>query len=226
MGQDKKVISTNEITRIEDSLLNSIGDSQIIDSIADVAEQVLDNFLKDGFIKDIPILGHILKLWRGGKDISSYLFTKKLLRFLGPMSKIPENERQNFLIELSNDLDHRKEVGEHLLLLLERMDDLQKPEILAQIFSHYIEGKISYIEFKELGYAVDHCTVKDILTLQKNIEFQPNRYDEGVGAHVFNFDSNSSASRLSGTGMIINDGRGFVITDIGLTLASIVKINN
>lgn len=144
--------------------------------------------------KDIPILGHAVKLWRGSIEIYSYLFARKLLRFLAPLNKIPQKDRKNFLSSLDNDPKQRRRVGEHLLLLLERMDDLEKPEILSRAFCAYVTGSMNYDAFRQVGFAIDHCSLSDLFTLRNHVSFEPHRYDEGVGAYVYESDSDAAVS--------------------------------
>jgi len=212
-----------DIETLDKSLIDSLGDSQIIDSAADAAEQALDSLLSDGIIKDIPILGHAAKLWRGGIQLRSYLFARKLLRFLAPLNEIPQETRENFLKDLESDPKQRRRVGEHLLLLLERMDDLEKPEILSKAFCAYVAGSINYDTFRQVGFAIDHSSLSDLLTLRGQIDFHANFYDEGIGAHVYKNRSDACVSRLVAAGVLFYERNGIILTDIGARLKGIIK---
>jgi hypothetical protein len=214
--------SEEEADALESSLVSSLGDSQLIDAAADAAEQTLDNLLSDGVLKDIPVLGHALKLWKGSIQLSTYLFARKLLRFLAPLNSIPQEVRYEFLRELEADPEKRKRVGEHLLLLLDRMDDLNKPEFLSKAFAAYISGRISYHEFRQLGFAIDRCTLDDLLTLCDQVEYRPNFFDEGIGASVYGNRSDACDSRLVAAGVLFTGQNGLLVTEIGGLLRSYV----
>lgn len=46
---------------LHDSLIDSIGSSQVTELAQDFAEVTLDSILDDGLIKDIPIVGTIVR---------------------------------------------------------------------------------------------------------------------------------------------------------------------
>jgi len=47
--------------------------------------------------------------------------------------------RDNFVRKLGSDPKQRKATGEHLLLLLDRLDDISKAELLARAFAAYVD---------------------------------------------------------------------------------------
>jgi hypothetical protein len=211
-----------ETDSLDKSLLDSLGNSQIIDSAVDAAEQALDTLLSDGIIKDIPVLGHAVKLWRGTIEIRSYLFARKLLRFLAPLNKISQEDREKFLTSLDTDPKQRKRVGEHLLLLIERMDDLEKPDILARAFCAYVAGTIDYDTFRQVSFAIDHCSLSDLLALREQVKFDYHHYDESVGAWIYE-GSYASVSRLAAGGILFDDGSGIIVTDVGKLIVQILR---
>jgi hypothetical protein len=148
----------------EDSVVDIVA-SDAIDIAADLGEITLDRFLDDGFLKDIPFVGTAVKLYRAGVGIGAFLFTQKLLRFLGQLAEVPKAEREAFARRLDQDRDQKRKVGEHLLLLLERQDEMRKPALLARAFQAYIRGEIDFAQFQALGAVIDRCFFDDLTQL-------------------------------------------------------------
>ncbi len=151
----------------ESNLLDTLKDADALSLIGDIGEVAIDNFLEDGPLKDIPILGTILKLYQAGIGINGYLFTKKLLSFLSNVKNIPEEERNSFFERINKDPQFKKKIGDHLLLIIERMDDIQKPLLLTRAFYAYIKQDINYETFQRLTTTIDRVFLPDLEKLSK-----------------------------------------------------------
>jgi len=68
---------------------------------------------------------------------------------------------------LSKDADYRQRVGENLLLLLNRVDDIKKPELIAKLFKAFVEGKIDDEKYQKIGIAIDRINIQNIPHLIK-----------------------------------------------------------
>ena len=89
------------------------------------------------------------------------------------------------------------EFGEQLLLLIDRMEDMQKPKILARIMSAAAVGDIPLEKALRLGKQLDRAFSEDLHIL---IDFQPGvQPDQVVAASLF------SAGLLTAAG--IDGGR-------------------
>jgi hypothetical protein len=223
---DEEVKSERDrpIESLDKALIDGLGDSQLIDFAADIADQALDSLLSEGVIKDIPILGHAVKLWRGGVQVQSYLFARKLVLFLSQLDRTPLDTRQEFVQKINTDPKQRRKVGEQLLLLLDRMDDLEKPAILSWAFGAYVAGRISYDTFRKLGHAIDHCALSDLLALKGNVIYNPNFFDEGIGTYVLILVRDTATlSRLVAAGLLFHETNGVTVTDIGAVLDKVLR---
>jgi hypothetical protein len=95
----------------------------------------------------------------------SWIFEKKILRFLIELEKVLLEKRVGFVSKLNADSKHAREVGEKLLILIERIDDLDKPALLARVFAAYLEQEIDYELFIRLASVIDRALVSDIMRL-------------------------------------------------------------
>jgi len=156
-----------EKEEIGSSLLSTIIDNKAMELIADLGEVAIDDLLKDGTLKDIPILGDLLKLYNLGVGVRDYLFLQKLMKFLYHLKEVPDADKEQFINKVKGDKKFKKLTGENLILILERLDDLNKPELVGKAFCAYVEGKITYDEFILLSTAIDRTRISDIKALEK-----------------------------------------------------------
>lgn len=149
------------------ALIQTVAEGQLGDAIFDLAEVALDTNLAEGVLKEIPILGTVVKIVRAGKSLSEELFLRKLGRFLMGLSSVPMEERNTLLKQYPDGSEEQKELGENLLLALERLDDIKKPEILARFFTAYIRLEIDYLTFTRLTRSLEKFNLELLPTLQR-----------------------------------------------------------
>lgn len=142
------------------ALVRTVAGTQLGDAILDLAEVALDQNLADGVLKDVPIVGTLVKLARAGQSVSEELFLRKLARFLADLNAVPVEEREKLLEQYPDTSEEQKVLGENLLLALERLDDVKKPAILARFFAAYIKTKIDYFTFTRLARALEKFNVE------------------------------------------------------------------
>lgn len=137
------------------SLVRTVAGNHLGDAIFDFAEVVLDHNLAEGVLKDVPIIGTLVKLAKAGHSISEEIFIRKLGRFLSDLNAVPVEDRERLLEEYPDGSAAQQVLGENLLLALERLDDIKKPAILARFFSAYMKSMIDYITFTRLARVLE-----------------------------------------------------------------------
>jgi hypothetical protein len=151
----------------------------IINIAKDTTEALLDNLiplLKDyPILKDIPVLNIVHSLAQGYGSIRDHLFYKKVERFLHNLGAITENEKNNFRNEM-NDEKFKSKVGENLLLIIEKLDDMDKPKIISKFFTEYIRLHITYDEFRRLCQVVINCPINTLNKIKDIYSVVERRY--------------------------------------------------
>lgn len=137
------------------SLIRAVIGNQLGNAIFDVAEVMLDQNLADGVLKDLPLVGIPVKLARAQQSISEELFIRKLARFLNDLQDIPAEDRAKLLDDFPDGSEKQRVLGENLLLALERLDDIEKPAVLARFFAARMRSEIDYITFTRLARALE-----------------------------------------------------------------------
>jgi hypothetical protein len=211
---------------IEQNLIQTIASSELQNISEDFLELGLDSVMNEGILKDIPVIGSITKMYSFGLQINGRILEKKILKFFFELNKINEQERRIFVTTICSDTKRAKKLGEHLLILLDRIDDMQKPRILAKIFSAYIEEKIDYEMFLRLSSILDKSFLSDLLKLSDYNKLQVGSFTtialENIG--LVNLEIISGGS-INENGNQIN-GNQYYISKLGKILLSVITETN
>lgn len=126
------------------------------------AEVVADVAMKGHLLEAIPFVGMAFKSLKALDTVRDVLYAEKLRRFLdgvGPGLSAAE------LARLQDDAGEARKAGETLLLILDRLTDLDKPELLGHLVRQFAAGRIEAIELRRLAVAVDVGFADDLREL-------------------------------------------------------------
>lgn len=154
------------------SLLNDgVAGANLTDASLDTAEALLDGLTAAGDILEaFPVFGTAAKLIRAGFSIHDRAFMRKMARFLTELQHVSAEERYAFVREMDRDPAFKKKVGEKLILLLDRFDDLEKANVLGKLFRAYLVGRADYDLFGRLAGVIDRVYLPDLARLHQNEE--------------------------------------------------------
>lgn len=155
---DENDVAASLIDTIQDSDLKSIG--------MDYGEIALDALTDSELLKQIPVLGTLQKAYGIAGNISNHLFAKKLLRFLNEFSDISAKDRREMISKLVVNTEERQRIGETLMLILDKLNDMKKPTLLARAFRAFLENKIALEDFVDLAQSIDMVRVTHLPTLK------------------------------------------------------------
>ena len=167
----------------EPSQLKIIADSELTEIATDTSEIVLDGLLDDGVLKDIPVFGWAVKVFKAQRSIRDRLFLKKVALFARGTERVSEEKREEFKKKIEEDHEHRKKVGESLILFLERHERLEKSLMLGKLFAAYLNKDISYRDFSRLAAALDRAVLEDLEALHNNashLQMLRSQVEEGL----------------------------------------------
>ncbi|PHS82772.1 hypothetical protein [Aeromonas dhakensis] len=117
-----------------------------LDMLSEVGEFTLDYFLKEGVLKDFPLIGSVLKILQAGNDISNLIFAKKLQAFISKL-----NEHDITAVD-ENILDKEKlsELGCELIFIIDNAQNVNRAEWLAQAVIGLSEKRYDVDTFQRL----------------------------------------------------------------------------
>lgn len=205
--------------KLEIALVNSFSSEKLFELKADALEIFFDSTVESGIFKDIPIFGSLLKLSTIGFNIRDRNFAKKVYNFLFEIKDIPQEKRLSFIRELDEKDDLKQTIGETLLILLEKLDHMEKPKILGRLLKAKIEGYIGLSQFLRLSYVVNKVFVYDLYKLKNYTNLLP--HEEHISDElnncglIFNLNTNESIP-MHGSNMPLDPE--YEITSLGKEL--------
>ena len=117
----------------------------------------------------------------------------------------------------NKDSKFKEKVGEQILLILERLDDMGKPYLVANTFHAYIEGTIDYELFLRLASTIDRSFFPDLMAFKSSTDY--NR----LPSHTkLNLTSSGvlDLSAMPSIRMTANNNK-YEVTDLGKTLLKV-----
>lgn len=155
--------------------------NKAIDLAVSNGELIFDSLLENGLLKDIPLLGNVVKVLQLKGDVTNYLFAKKLEAFLSKLncSNIDEVE-----IEIE-DKKQLQKIGYDLVFILERVSNIDKSKWIAQAVIGLVERRYSLDMFERLVYVIERFSP----ALKKAMDawYLPRDYSDGRG-YIFAYN--------------------------------------
>lgn len=153
----------------------------------DYLEMGIDLLMDEGVLKEIPIVKTVYALIKTPVSLWKAYNMKKLIYFCYYMKEIPKFERIKFV---NKAVYKDKHFGEKLLLVIDKIDELDKIRMLLLIFRAYGHRYgISYDEFRQLCLCLENAYIGDLNCIKQYVE---------SGKEYF---GGESAIRLSNVGL-------------------------
>ena len=111
----------------------------------------------------IPFVDRAIKIWRAAGKFRDAMLARKLLSFITDPSLHTADARAR-MRERAESKDSEK-VGEMLFLVLERLNDMQKPTWLARSYAAYLADEITANDFRRIASAIDIAFCDDLSEL-------------------------------------------------------------
>lgn len=158
----------NDIKALSHSFDTTIKNSNLKNITIDLTEAITDSVLKDGLLKEIPIIGTILNLSKLSLDIKDQLFMKKIISFITEIKDISEEKRNRMISEIDSSENYKIKVGEKLLFIIDKCEDYISAEYIAKFFKAFLKNKISYSEFLRCSSIIQNIFLEDFQYFLKN----------------------------------------------------------
>lgn len=189
---------------IEKAIEDSIMTNELSDLSKELGEIALDSILTNGILKDIPFISSINALVKTGFNIRETIFTKKILRFLLELNEVSQKERIEFINNIENDAQLESKVGESIIMIIDKIDSMQKPKLLGRLLAASMQKKITYNQFLKLSAIINRAfvpTLYKLLDINRDIRVDDNVYEELFNLNLVTLklinDENSRLSAMS-----------------------------
>lgn len=194
------------------------------DALGDFAESTLDLLIDNPVIKSIPIIKTIL----AGKEIGVSIYQryqiKKLLKFFAKLNSYNDDEAiAKMRTKLLEDPCYLRKEAEMTLVILDRITEAEKSELIAKAFYLYVKGVLSESNFKESILIIEQLYFIDLSILKKVFCGNPKEVEE---------EDLSALNRLEACGLIYNNVidenqllyNHYAITESGKRIMQIIEL--
>lgn len=169
---------------------------QTTDIGIDFLEMALDEVTDNEFVKDIPVVGTIIKLGKAAITINDRRMIKKMLIFVREInnSNLSEEELQTHYEKLEKDPKEAQKELEYIIAILDKQIEYEKSKLHAKLYIAYLKRNIDWARFNCFSDILDRLVLYDLDTLRDI--YDKYSYGENEAPDV------AQMSRLSSLGLV------------------------
>lgn len=152
---------------LNESFFKTVYGENAIDIGTDLLEVSLDQITENEVLKELPIVGTVVRLGRIAISVRDRHLLKSAIIFSQEVKKNTKSEKlEKHRMQLLNNPKKLQEESEYLILYLDRQLEYQKSILYANLYKSYIEiEELDWDDFKELAGIIDALFISDIETL-------------------------------------------------------------
>lgn len=186
----------------ENEIIKSFGETILecnSDVLSDVSEIAIDFAFEESPLVELPIIKIINGIAKTGIAIRERNLMLKTLSFINKLNQnnIDSKEYEEYKKRIEeNDKEVYKEL-EHVLIIIDKVVEKEKAEILANLYTAYVNKQITWERFKNLSLILDNFLIYDKVILRL-LYSSPRQYQN------MQQDSHGSVSRLISLGLAYN----------------------
>jgi hypothetical protein len=136
--------------------------NKFLEASLEGAEVIADSLIDSEIIKSIPVVGTALKVISGTRDLRDKIFLSKVQRFILEIESLSKKEILEFNEKITSDEEALRNAGEAALLVLDKLSDLKKADLLGFYYSCFLSGHLDQYQFKRIAAAIDTAFIDDI----------------------------------------------------------------
>ena len=185
--------------------------------VADVADLGIDQFINSDIVNSVPVIRLLNSIYNVYKNIQTYRLARKMYLFLYHTREIPVEKKQRFMKEF---LESNKEEGvDALLSVIDKLDNLNKINIIANLLKAKVDERITIKEFNRLVACLGRIPYSDLTSIK---DYEDDYYEPGVTEVLYtagllflsseDFENNTNLYKLNYNGaQLLKYGLGFDI---------------
>ncbi len=185
-----------EVDSVGVTILKGACNAESKDVAIDLSQFGLVELLGETVLKEVPIIKGVVACFKVPLAIRDQLFLRKVAGFLAAVPEFTATEREDFIAEHLADSKSAAKLGETLVLVLDRLDDVEKPHVIAQVFAAFVRGKITFDVFRRLATAIDLGAIDD---LKEFVKMRPAESPQQRGVDV---NTQILGTNLARTGLV------------------------
>ncbi|MBC9796807.1 hypothetical protein [Sinomicrobium weinanense] len=153
-------------SNLEISLFETITDKSLNLGV-DIAELTIDQFIENDLLKEIPFFSIFYKSIKTVQGIRDALFAMKVYKFIKEFEQIKPKDKEEFLEKITSDRKEKTKIGQTLIMILDKIDELDKTHFIANIFAAYLKTEISKSELTQFCSIIEKAFIDDLLLFSK-----------------------------------------------------------
>jgi hypothetical protein len=142
---------------VSTSLVESIRSERLTDALTSIADVGLEAVSES----KIPGISTLVGIYRAQKQVRQNLELRNIIRFLQSLETVSAEKRREFTNRLQSE-GKSAEFGENILLILSRLDDTKKADMIGRLMAAHIDGNISFEKAMRLVAIVNRCYAQDL----------------------------------------------------------------
>ena len=156
----------DETIKLETSLFDTLVDNSV-ELGGEVGELTVDQFIDNEFLKEIPFFSIFYKTVKAVHGLREGLFAMKVYKFIKDLDGIKRENRNRFVVNILANHKEKIKVGTTLMMILDKLDELNKTQLLANIFVAYVRSEITVTEFCHMCSIVQWAFIDHLLQFGK-----------------------------------------------------------
>jgi len=197
-----------------------VKDKPTAEFLLEMGELVVDAMTTTDAVREIPVVGSAFKAVKAMDDIRSHLLARKIGKFLSEPGLVATVAALKASERIFEDPEHARAVGETLLMVLDKVTDLEKPVLLAKVYAAYLNGDIKQEMLMMIVHAIDISANIDLQMFIGNRAEIPSTSSEWKGRLV-----HAGLFKLGYASVQFGGAASASVTPIGQALKDIVRRN-
>lgn len=137
-------------------------DRPVAELLTNVVEAGADLLVTNEAVRELPIVDWVFKIMKAVEGTKSWLLTRKIARFLSEPSLVAAAVAYKLRDKVLEDEQYAQEVGETLLMVLDKVTDMSKPVLLAKAYAAYLTGDIDRYRLLMIAHVIDISALMDL----------------------------------------------------------------
>ena len=148
---------------------------KVSDVLGDGTDEALRSLFQRGVFDEVPVIGWFVKACNVASDIQAYRFCKKIYRFVFLTQEYDREKLDKFWQEYS--AANQEDGYELMLSVLDKVNNLNKVDIMANLLRAKLEGQLSIENYIRLVASLQQIPYVDIKYLPDYLESIGTRHD-------------------------------------------------
>jgi hypothetical protein len=127
-----------------------------------VGEAGVDLIVENPAVRELPVVEWAFKVVKAIDGTKSWLLTRKIAKFLSEPSLVAAAEAYKMRDKVLQEEQYAQEVGETLLMVLDKVTDMSKPVLLAKAYAAYLTGDIDRYRLLMMAHVIDISALMDL----------------------------------------------------------------